>query len=104
MAVWWLCGAAVLTFDRPFTFTGNGYFGCWIACLGSLYWFFLCGVQEADIVAKIQEEINKRTKNTKDQPAVIPEAPDTKNDAKLDNEVKLDVKDNNAQEGGKAVA
>jgi len=46
MAVWWLIGAAVLTFDRPFTAAGNGYFGTWVACLGSLYWFYLCAYED----------------------------------------------------------
>lgn len=32
----WSFGTGVLTFDKPFTTTGNGYFGCWFAMIGSL--------------------------------------------------------------------
>eukprot|EP00658_Telonema_sp_P-2_P039798 TRINITY_DN28436_c0_g1_i1.p2 TRINITY_DN28436_c0_g1~~TRINITY_DN28436_c0_g1_i1.p2 ORF type:complete len:367 (+),score=96.62 TRINITY_DN28436_c0_g1_i1:92-1102(+) len=33
---WWLVAVVVLTFDKPFTTTGNGYFACWAAFVGSL--------------------------------------------------------------------
>mmetsp|Transcript_15879 Transcript_15879/g.25904 ORF Transcript_15879/g.25904 Transcript_15879/m.25904 type:complete len:315 (-) Transcript_15879:170-1114(-) len=42
LACFWIVGAGVLTFDQPFSFTGNGFFSTWIATLGSCYWFYLC--------------------------------------------------------------
>jgi len=32
---WWCAGASVGTFDKPYTVTGNGYFGLWAALIAS---------------------------------------------------------------------
>lgn len=42
---WWLMGAGVLTFDQPFTETGNGYFMAWGAFLASVYLAYLTTVK-----------------------------------------------------------
>lgn len=42
LVVWWLFGAGVVTFDSPFTETGNGYFMAWGSFLGSAYLMVLC--------------------------------------------------------------
>jgi len=34
--LWWGIGTIVMTFDRPFSNTGNGYFACWGATIMSL--------------------------------------------------------------------
>jgi len=41
LAVWWIAGAAVMTFDAPFILTGNGYFGTWIATIASCLWAYI---------------------------------------------------------------
>lgn len=38
LALLWTAGVGVLTFDEPWTFTGNGYFSSWVAFLSSAYW------------------------------------------------------------------
>eukprot|EP00468_Gymnochlora_sp_CCMP2014_P006619 CAMPEP_0167757156 /NCGR_PEP_ID=MMETSP0110_2-20121227/9772_1 /TAXON_ID=629695 /ORGANISM="Gymnochlora sp., Strain CCMP2014" /LENGTH=333 /DNA_ID=CAMNT_0007643321 /DNA_START=48 /DNA_END=1049 /DNA_ORIENTATION=- len=46
--IWWCIGAASMTYDQPFPSTGNGYFACWVAVLGSFYlmYFALFGSAE----------------------------------------------------------
>jgi len=34
--LWWAIGTVVMTFDKPFSDTGNGYFACWGAAILSL--------------------------------------------------------------------
>jgi hypothetical protein len=36
LSIWWLIAAWVLTFDAPYTFTGNGYFSTWAATVSSV--------------------------------------------------------------------
>jgi len=43
LAVWWLPGVAVLTFDAPFKESSNGYFACWFAFIFSM-WLTLEGL------------------------------------------------------------
>lgn len=42
---WWLFGAGVVTFDSPFTTTGNGYFTAWGAFVASVYLAYLTTVK-----------------------------------------------------------
>jgi hypothetical protein len=36
-SVMWIVAAALVTFDGPFTFTGNGYFASWMAAIVSVF-------------------------------------------------------------------
>eukprot|EP00754_Rhynchopus_humris_P031913 Rhum_TRINITY_DN15366_c5_g1::Rhum_TRINITY_DN15366_c5_g1_i1::g.150124::m.150124 len=47
LLLWWAAGAAVLTFDNPFRFPGNGYFSTWCA-------FFVCVSMAASVVPQLQ--------------------------------------------------
>jgi len=47
LAIWWLPGVAVLTFDAPFKTSSNGYFAAWIAFIFSM-WLSLEGVDGYD--------------------------------------------------------
>jgi hypothetical protein len=35
LVIWWMVGFFVATFDSPYVFTGNGFFGCWVAVIAS---------------------------------------------------------------------
>lgn len=39
MAVWWIVGAGVLTFDNPYKDVGNGYFAAWAGCISACVYF-----------------------------------------------------------------
>ena len=39
MIVWWGIGAGLLTFHKPYTYTGNAYFACWAALIASMLLF-----------------------------------------------------------------
>lgn len=43
LALWWLTGVAVLTFDGPFKYSSNGYFATWLAFIFSI-WLALEGL------------------------------------------------------------
>jgi len=36
LALWWVVGVVMCTFEEPFEETGNGYFACWVALILSL--------------------------------------------------------------------
>jgi len=36
LALWWVVGVVLCTFEKPFEETGNGYFACWVALILSL--------------------------------------------------------------------
>jgi len=49
---WWLFGAGVVTFDQPFTVTGNGYFCAWGAFCFSAYLLYLTQSEQRGSVLK----------------------------------------------------
>jgi len=49
---WWLFGAGVVTFDQPFTVTGNGYFCAWGAFCMSAYLGYLMKSEKTGSVLK----------------------------------------------------
>lgn len=49
---WWLFGAGVVTFDQPFTVTGNGYFCAWGAFCTSAYLGYLMKSEKTGSVLK----------------------------------------------------
>jgi len=49
---WWLFGAGVLTFDEPFTVTGNGYFCAWGCFSESCYLLYLAQTERTTNVIR----------------------------------------------------
>lgn len=43
LAIWWIAGVAVLTFDEPFKYASNGFFAAWLALIFSI-WLALEGL------------------------------------------------------------
>jgi len=48
----WLAGAILLTFDEPFSSTGNGYFCVWGSFCGSCYLFYIAQTEKAGNIIK----------------------------------------------------
>jgi len=40
LLVLWTAAAVFLTFDSPFTSTGNGYFACWLGLACAVLWVY----------------------------------------------------------------
>lgn len=57
LAVWWAACFLVATFDSPYTFSGNGFFGCWIAFLASCVVFDGSWNLDTTIVRKVPSEL-----------------------------------------------
>jgi hypothetical protein len=53
LCAWWLIAAWVLTFDAPYTFTGNGYFSIWVATVAST----LFAQQSSPMVRRLSKSI-----------------------------------------------
>jgi hypothetical protein len=51
----WIPGAGILTFDGPYTVTGNAYFACWGAFLSSGYLFYICLFPQPEEVTPAQK-------------------------------------------------
>jgi hypothetical protein len=39
LGLWWIIGAGILTFDSPYTGTGNGYFAAWAGVISAMVYF-----------------------------------------------------------------
>lgn len=42
LMLWWFVTTCVLTFDRPYLVTGNGYFACWLGVIAAYVWTMDC--------------------------------------------------------------
>jgi hypothetical protein len=54
LLLWWLIATAVLTFDTPYLYTGNGYFACWVGTIAAYIW-------ASDCCASLKQHANKAT-------------------------------------------
>jgi len=57
LMIWWTAGFFVATFDSPYTHTGNGFFGCWVALLASMALFDSAWGVNASAVRKVPSEL-----------------------------------------------
>mmetsp|Transcript_21180 Transcript_21180/g.51840 ORF Transcript_21180/g.51840 Transcript_21180/m.51840 type:complete len:295 (+) Transcript_21180:3-887(+) len=57
LAILWLVGIAVLTFDSPFQATGNGYFSCWLAFIAASMFLYITSATLRDFIKENFKQI-----------------------------------------------